>query len=124
MKRSEAAEQTALVRWAELFSGRVPELRLLYHIPNGGSRNRLEAANLKMQGVKSGVPDLCLPVASRGNHGLYIEMKYGKNRPTKNQIEWMEMLKEQGYDARVCYSAEEAAKTIIDYLGIQDKVRW
>lgn len=27
-----------------------PELELLYHVPNGGSRNRLEAANLQKQG--------------------------------------------------------------------------
>lgn len=79
----EANEQEALFRWAAFVRGRFPEIDLLYHIPNGGSRNRLEAANLKRQGVKAGVPDLCLPVASGKYHGLYIELKYGKNKPSE-----------------------------------------
>ena len=67
---TEAEEQIALFEWAALQSGRFPELALLYHVPNGGSRNKIEAARLRAQGVKSGVPDLCLPVARGGNHGL------------------------------------------------------
>ena len=72
---TEADEQIALFEWAALQSGRFPELTLLHHVPNGGSRNKIEAARLRAQGVKSGVPDLCLPVARGGNHGLYIELK-------------------------------------------------
>ena len=62
----EADEQEALFAWAEYQKGKYPELELMYHIPNGGSRNKAEAARLKAQGVKPGVPDICLPVP-RGN---------------------------------------------------------
>lgn len=55
-KKSEATEQERVMRWAAIGSITVPELELLHHIPNGGSRNQLEAANLKRQGVKAGVP--------------------------------------------------------------------
>lgn len=54
MIQHEANEQEALFRWAAFVRGRFPEIDLLYHVPNGGSRNRLEAANLKRQGVKAG----------------------------------------------------------------------
>ena len=90
---------------------------MIYHIPNGGSRNQLEAANLKRQGVKAGVPDLCLPVPKEGYHGLYIEMKYGKNKPTDNQEEWLESLRQYGYKTAVCYGADEARETIKQYIG-------
>lgn len=43
----EAAEQEALFRWASYQYGIYPELRLMHHIPNGGSRNKQEASNLK-----------------------------------------------------------------------------
>ena len=66
----EAEEQAALFRWALLSRGRIPELDLLFHIPNGGSRHPREAANLKRQGVKAGVPDLFLPIARGKYHGL------------------------------------------------------
>ena len=112
----EGNEQEALFDWAALARCRFPELDLLYHIPNGGSRNRLEAANLRRQGVKSGVPDLCLPVARGGYHGLYIEMKYGKNKTSENQNKWLEALREQHYVIAVCYGWQEAQQVITDYL--------
>lgn len=64
-KRSEATEQERVINWATFYAKDFPELDLLHHIPNGGSRNQLEAANLKRQGVKAGVPDFCLPVARK-----------------------------------------------------------
>lgn len=115
-KRSEATEQETLIQWCGWQQGKYPELKLVYHIPNGGSRNTLEAANLKRQGIKAGVPDLCLPVARNGFHGLYIEMKYGRNKTTDNQNEWLEALEEQGYFTAVCYGAEEAEKVLLKYL--------
>lgn len=115
----EGEEQAALFDWAYLQRNTYPELDLLFHIPNGGSRNRLEAANLKRQGVKAGVPDLCLPVSRGGFHGLYIEMKYGKNKPTENQNEWMNALQNQGYAVAVCYSWEQASKVITDYFKLK-----
>lgn len=119
-KRSEATEQEALIVWCGWQQAKHPELKLIYHIPNGGSRNTLEAANLKRQGVKAGVPDLCLPVARNGFHGLYIEMKYGKNKTTENQKEWLEDLTTQGYFTAVCYGAEEAKEIIAKYLQLSD----
>ena len=118
-KRSEATEQVRVINWSRAYTADFPELKLLYHIPNGGSRNQLEAQNLKAQGVKAGVPDLCLPVPHGGFHGLYIEMKYGKNKTTEKQDWWLEQLEAQGYDTAVCYGADEAMDKIAGYLEIE-----
>lgn len=115
-KRSEATEQEQVIEWAAWSVCKYPALKLLYHIPNGGSRNAAEAVNLKRQGVKAGVPDLCLPVACGGYHGLYIEMKYGKNTTTEKQEEWLAALNGQGYKAIVCYGAQEAVAELEKYL--------
>lgn len=122
----EAHEQTALFRWiADAAVYEYPELELLYHIPNGGTRNRAEAAHLKQQGVKSGVPDLCLPVARGKWHGLYIEMKAGKNKTTENQDRWIESLRKQGYVAEVCYGYRQAAEILVQYLSLgKGKISW
>ena len=109
----EANEQAALFRWAWFMRGKYPELDLLYHIPNGGSRN------LKRQGVRAGVPDLCLPVARGRYHGLYIEMKYGKNKTSDEQNKWLDALSKQGYAVAVCYGWESAQKVITNYLNIK-----
>lgn len=40
---TEAQEQMTLFSWAAMQSGKYPELNLLYHVPNGGSRHKAEA---------------------------------------------------------------------------------
>lgn len=115
----EAVEQIKLFRWVDFAVNRYPELEMLYHIPNGGSRNPIEAANLKRQGVRAGVPDLCLPVARGKYHGLYIEMKYGDNKPTQNQKRWLRNLQRYGYATSICYSAEAAIADIEKYLNLE-----
>lgn len=113
---TEAQEQTAVIEWAEWNKGKYPVLRWLHHIPNGGSRNILEAMNLKRQGVKAGVSDLSLPSKRGGYAGLYIEMKAIDGKPTAAQEEFIRDMKEGGYFATFCYGADEAIKTITNYL--------
>lgn len=113
---TEAGAQEFLMQWAAVQSGKYPELKLLYHIPNGGKRNASEAAHLKRQGVKAGVPDLFLPAARMGYHGLYVELKVGRNKPTELQLQWQRDLTEQGYLSVICYGWEQAALAIKNYL--------
>lgn len=120
-KRCEATEQERVINWATFYAKDFPELDLLYHVPNGGSRNQLEAANLKRQGVKAGVPDLVLPVPRQRFHGLYVEMKWGKNTTTDKQDWWLEQLQQQGYKTAVCWSADEAMDVIAEYMEIAAK---
>ena len=89
MKSKEAIIQTACVNW---FRYEYPEY-LIYAIPNGGSRNVIEATNLKRQGVLAGIPDIHIPVAKKGFNSLYIEFKAGKNKTTANQNENIEKLR-------------------------------
>ncbi|MEN6312770.1 MAG: VRR-NUC domain-containing protein [Clostridiaceae bacterium] len=113
---SESTEQQALFEWAEITAKKTPELKLLFAVPNGGKRNITTAVRLKKEGVKSGVPDICLPVPCGGFHGLYIEMKVGRNKPAANQIWWIGQLRKHGYRVDVCYSWGEAVKVITEYM--------
>ena len=74
------------------------------------------AANLKKEGVKAGVPDIVLPVPRGAYHGLYIELKVGRNKTSLKQKEWISMLKEQGYFVEVCYGWIAAKEVIENYL--------
>lgn len=116
---TEAQEQTALFQWASMMEGRIPELRLMHHIANGGTRNRVEAVHLKQQGVKPGIPDIFLPCARGTHHGLYIEMKRRKGgRVSVEQKKMLLALQAQGYKAEVCRGWEEAKVTICEYLRL------
>ena len=114
---TESVEQQRLFQWARMQGAAWPELRLMYHIPNEGKRSRVTGARMSAEGLKKGVPDICLPVARGGSHGLYIELKRAKGgRVTPEQIEWLENLKNQGYEVAVCNGWETAAKVIENYL--------
>lgn len=116
--RQEELEQTYLFRWALMNQSRYPELRLLLHVPNGGLRSKSEAKRFKGAGVKAGVPDVFLPIASNMYHGLFIEMKSSNGRVSKEQEYWLSELAKEGYQTAVCRSWVDAAKVIIAYLDL------
>lgn len=114
---TEHAEQSALFCWANDNRSWSPELMLLFAIPNGGLRDKVTASRLKASGVKSGVPDICLPVQRGDYAGLYIELKRLKEgRASDEQNDWIGRLKLQGYAATVCRGWIEASQVISSYL--------
>ena len=118
---TEAQEQATLFKWArqESIRRKYPELKLLLHIPNGGSRDLIEGKHLKQQGVKAGVPDLILPVPRGIYAGMFIEMKTEFGKTTLEQDWWLEQLRSQGYSASVCHGWRAAARTIEWYLSLK-----
>lgn len=109
---SEHAEQAALFERAAWHVGRWPELELLFAVPNGQYRR----GQRPEPGIKAGVPDLCLPVARGGYHGLFIELKTAAGRVKKAQIEFMRGAEEQGYFVCVCRGADTAWAVLVRYL--------
>lgn len=130
MVPTEHAEQSALIRLAQLHERKHPELRLLHAIPNGIYTERKKtkrgtvyspaAVRARAEGVRSGVPDLMLPVARDGHHGLYIEMKRTKGGTiSPEQADWIANLRDEGYRVEVCKGCDAAWMTLCDYLGIE-----
>lgn len=116
---SESEEQQMLFEWADLYAPAHPELELLFHIPNGAFKTPSMALKFKKEGLKSGVPDLCLPVARHGYHALYIEMKRTTGgKISENQLRWMDRLRQEGNSVQVCFGCEQAIRAIEKYLGI------
>jgi len=115
---TEHAEQATLIGWCAVLAPRIPELGLLYAIPNGGARDVRVAVQLKAEGVQAGIPDLHLPVARGGWHSLYLELKRTRGgRVAPEQATWHTALLAQGNDVRVCRGWVEAATVLLIYLG-------
>ena len=53
--------------------------------------------------TQSGYPDLHLV---RGGRSLFVELKVGRNRPTKEQQAWLDDLERAGHEVRVWREAE------------------
>ena len=90
---------------------------LFYAVPNEGKRSYALANHMKTMGLRSGIPDIVICKANHGFHGLYIELKVGKNKLTKNQSEVLTKLKEEGYLAiEVRDSFEEFQVVVNSYV--------
>lgn len=121
MIKIEHHEQVATVDFLTLMRPKV----FFYAIPNGGSRNKIEAANLKKEGVTAGIPDLCICQPRKGYHGLYIEMKQKDGgRLTKEQKEKIAELNERGYLAVKCHGFDDSEQVIRDYFDMGIGLFW
>ena len=107
---SEDAEQEAVVEYCDIRN--IP----IVHIPNEGKRSISYAAKLKRMGLRKGFPDLFVPMARGEYHGLFIEMKYGEGRTSKDQQKWIRLLTREGYLCRICYGFDAAVKEIDQYI--------
>lgn len=106
---------------------RLPQLDLLFAIKNAGHGDAVRGARSKAEGIKKGVPDIFLPVASFDKYantysGLFIELKRPKTenklegRASKEQCKWAEALEAQSYLVKLCYGWEAAKIVLLDYL--------
>lgn len=108
---TEAQEQIVIATW--LAKNNI----LFYHIPNGGRRNLLEAIKFKRMGVQPGVPDVCIPLARKGYHGAYGELKRVKGGVVSEaQRYWLAELAKAGYYVFVAKGADEFINCIKNYL--------
>lgn len=109
----ESEEQAAVIKWCDLH----PIAKHIYAIPNGSHKSPATAMKFKREGLRPGVPDLCLPVPRGAFHGAYFEMKRTKGGVISDkQADWMGFLAQQGYYCKVCKGADEAIQAIKDYL--------
>ena len=110
---TESWEQKQLIQWCRTD----PRLQYLFHIPNESVGGRGWLVRNRQMGVKSGVPDLMLPIPRNGYHGLFIEMKTVGGRLSEHQKKWIEALNQLGYLAVVAYGWEDARCKILNYLS-------
>jgi len=104
------------------FRYEVAPLKWLYAIHNQGHGDAIRGGKAKAEGVKAGVPDMCLPYPTGGYAGLYLELKLEKYRNTKGggrsqkQDDWIAYLRSVGYCVDTAYGWREAVTIITKYL--------
>lgn len=109
---TEVKEQIVSALWLDKM--KIP----FYHVPNGGYRNPIEAVKFKRMGVKAGVPDICIPLARKGYHGLYIELKRKSGgKLSEHQLYWRELLIKEGHAWFEAKGADHLKQIVMEYLN-------
>jgi len=112
MNHHESKLQATCVRW---FRYNFPRM-ILHSIPNGGKRTITTARVMKLEGQLPGVPDLFLAHPCGTWHGMYIEMKYGKNTTSEAQELLIARLMDVGYQVVICRTFDDFRMAIEKYL--------
>ena len=111
----ERKETRKIYNWCLKYFEKYPVLRLMFHPANEKARF-LGPEDF----IVAGVPDLWLPCARKGFHGLVIELKAQKGKATQEQVAYIEALERQGYWATVAVGALEAIALLRFYLDIEE----
>lgn len=110
---AEQLEQIALMDWVRSRADLRP---FTFHIANERRVSPLHGSILKRMGVVSGVSDIFVGIPRASYHGMFLELKAGKNKPTPNQVQFMEDMRTQGYHCVWCIGFEAARDHIETYI--------
>jgi hypothetical protein len=117
ISHEEADIQSDFFAQTKIFFPSIPD-KLLFAIPNGGSRNKLEAINLKRQGVKRGVADVLLLIPKGGFASLCLEFKTKTGKQSPEQKEFQIQAEKCGSKYVIVRSVKEAIEKVSEYLKL------
>ena len=95
-----------------------PEVDTFHALPNAGKRSPRVGIYMKAEGLKSGMPDTCLPVPIGEYGALYIEFKRAEPKTylKPHQREIIARLREVGNCIEVARSSSEAIAITEQYM--------
>lgn len=116
----ESKLQQQCVQW---FRWQYPRFeKLLFAVPNGGSRSKVEAGIMQAEGVMPGVADLILLLSRCGYNALCIEMKteIRGSKQNDNQRAWQKAVEENGSKYVVCRTIDSFMTEVKLYMRDYD----
>lgn len=111
----EASIQTEFFKKVGIIFPNLPD-RLLFAVPNGGSRHKIEAANMKRQGVRRGVADVILLIPKKGYSSLCLEFKTKKGVQSDDQKEFQKQAESCRSKYVIVRSVKQAIEELKKYL--------
>ena len=85
----------------------------IFSVPNGGTRNKIEAMTLKATGLLSGVSDLIVVLPNRI---LFLELKTETGQQSDSQVEFSCIISVLGFEYYVIRSIDEFKNIIYEHF--------
>ena len=114
MRHIESQLQQACFKWFRL---QYPDLAMLmFAVPNGGARRRIEACIMKAEGVTAGVADVLFLYPNANYHGLCIEFKTKTGRQQQSQKTFQQAVERKGYKYVIIRDIDDFIRLIKSYI--------
>lgn len=120
---SEHDIQASFFSWIDLHKAKYPVLNYFFAIPNGTNKSPAARAKFKKEGLRAGVPDVCLPVPSMDGKyiGLWFEFKSAGGKASYDQEIWIKNLREVTHRVEVIRDWTDAANIAIEHCDLPIK---
>lgn len=86
----------------------------VFAVPNGGTRNPVEAMTMKATGTRAGVSDLIFLFPE--GRSVFMELKTETGKQSDAQIAFEKRVIELGFNYHVCRNFEESIAVVTSYL--------
>lgn len=110
----EMRAQIMLFEWISFHPHIAP---FCFSIPNERKASRFHGALLKQMGLRPGASDVFVAIPRGDFHGMFLELKEGRNKPNDRQLKFMDDMRSQGYYCVWKTGFEKARLAITEYLG-------
>ena len=119
MRHIESQIQQSCFKWFRL---QFPDLAMLmFAVPNGGHRRRIEAMIMKAEGVTAGVADVLFLYPNCQYHGLCIEFKTSTGRQQPTQKAFQRAVEAHGYKYAIVRSIDDFIELVKNYVFVTPK---
>lgn len=115
-RHTESNEQIAAMDWLRAQYPSIAEHTM--HIGNERKSTHFAGYIMKRMGVLKGASDLFMAWPNAGYHGLFIEVKSMKGKPTPEQLAFIQRMTDVRYYACICYGADEVISTMKYYIRL------
>lgn len=112
---TEHQESQKFYEWSQYH----PIARDYLHKLSNERNSAKQGSKFKSEGQRAGVSDYFLSYPTNDKHGLWIEMKRSVkslSNLSEKQASFLAMQERVGYATKVAYGADEAIKTVEEYL--------
>jgi hypothetical protein len=95
-----------------------------FAVPNGmrvagdARKRAIYVAAMKRQGLTPGVSDIFILLARGGYHGLFLELKFGRNKLTDEQASFQRRACWAGYQTGHAHTLDQAKEIVCRYLNL------
>jgi len=113
MKHDEHKHQCAFVRYIRL---RYKDVLFSASVAGSVQMSVQQWRRATEAGYTKGFPDIVVYEPRGSFHGMAIEMKRKGGRVQPEQEKVLDMMRQRGYDAVVCYGADEAIEAFDEYM--------
>jgi len=116
-RHTESNEQIAAMDWLRVNHPLIASHTM--HIGNERKASYYAGYIMKRMGTLKGASDLFIAWPNSDYHGLFIEVKSKVGRPTPEQKQFLQRMRDVGYKAEICYGAAQVINTMQEYIGYQ-----